>query len=118
PAVVLHTTVGTLHATMALRIARHERVPMVVMAGESATFSESACFKIGRQWLRLLTDLGGPARLPARGGRTTRAGVPFGADRIPDGDDFTATAAGIGAAVAARGGSVGARRAREATQRV
>jgi acetolactate synthase-1/2/3 large subunit len=63
PAVVLHTTVGTLHATMALRIARHERVPMVVMAGESATFSESACFKIGRQWLRLLTDLGGPARL-------------------------------------------------------
>jgi len=63
PAVVLHTTVGTLHATMALRIARHERVPMVVMAGESATFSESPSFKIGRQWLRLLTDLGGPARL-------------------------------------------------------
>jgi acetolactate synthase-1/2/3 large subunit len=63
PAVVLHTTVGTLHATMALRIAKHERVPMVVMAGESATFSESPAFKIGRQWLRLLTDLGGPARL-------------------------------------------------------
>jgi len=63
PAVVLHTTVGTLHATMALRIAKHERVPMVVMAGESATFSESPSFKIGRQWLRLLTDLGGPARL-------------------------------------------------------
>ena len=63
PAVVLHTTVGTLHATMALRIAKHERVPMVVMAGESATFAESSSFKIGRQWLRLLTDLGGPARL-------------------------------------------------------
>ena len=63
PAVVLHTTVGTLHATMALRIAKHERVPMVVMAGESATFAESPSFKIGRQWLRLLTDLGGPARL-------------------------------------------------------
>ena len=63
PAVVLHTTVGTLHATMALRIAKHERVPMVVMAGESATFSESPSSKIGRQWLRLLTDLGGPARL-------------------------------------------------------
>jgi thiamine pyrophosphate-dependent acetolactate synthase large subunit-like protein len=63
PAVVLHTTVGTLHATMALRIVKHERVPMVVMAGESATFSESPSFKVGRQWLRLLTDLGGPARL-------------------------------------------------------
>src|SRR5262245_43864202 len=63
PAVVLHTTVGTLHAAMALRIAKHERVPMVVMAGESTTFSESPTFKAGRQWLRLLTDVGGPARL-------------------------------------------------------
>jgi thiamine pyrophosphate-dependent acetolactate synthase large subunit-like protein len=63
PAVVLHTTVGTLHAAMALRIAKHERVPMVVMAGESTTFSESPSFKAGRQWLRLLTDVGGPARL-------------------------------------------------------
>src|ERR1051325_953235 len=48
PAVVLHTTVGTLHATMALRIAKHERVPMVVMAGESATFSPSPSFEAGR----------------------------------------------------------------------
>jgi acetolactate synthase-1/2/3 large subunit len=63
PAVVLHTTVGTLHAAMALRIARHERVPMVVMAGESAGFSEAPSAKVGRQWLRLLTDVGGPARL-------------------------------------------------------
>ena len=63
PAVVLHTTVGTLHATMALRIAKHERVPMVVMAGESIGFSEPPSEKVGRQWLRLLTDVGGPARL-------------------------------------------------------
>jgi acetolactate synthase I/II/III large subunit len=63
PAVMLHTTVGTLHAAMALRIAKHERVPMVVMAGESVTFSELPTLKLGRQWLRLLTDLGGPARL-------------------------------------------------------
>jgi thiamine pyrophosphate-dependent acetolactate synthase large subunit-like protein len=63
PAVVLHTTVGTLHAAMALRIARHERVPMVVMAGESVGFSEPPSLKVGRQWLRLLTDVGGPARL-------------------------------------------------------
>jgi acetolactate synthase I/II/III large subunit len=63
PAVLLHTTVGTLHAAMALRIALHERVPMVVMAGESTTFSEPPGPKVGRQWLRLLTDVGGPARL-------------------------------------------------------
>jgi acetolactate synthase I/II/III large subunit len=63
PAVVLHTTVGTLHAAMALRIAKHERVPMVVMAGESVGFAEASSLKVGRQWLRLLTDLGGPARL-------------------------------------------------------
>jgi acetolactate synthase-1/2/3 large subunit len=63
PAVVLHTTVGTLHATMALRIAKHERVPMVVLAGESATFGEPPAPSVGRQWLRLLTDTGGPARL-------------------------------------------------------
>src|SRR3954465_4376678 len=33
PAVVLHTTVGTLHATMALRIAKNERGARVGMAG-------------------------------------------------------------------------------------
>lgn len=62
PAVVLHTTVGTLHAAMALRIALHERVPMVVLAGESIAFAEDGA-PLGRQWLRLLTDIGGPARL-------------------------------------------------------
>jgi acetolactate synthase-1/2/3 large subunit len=63
PAVVLHTTVGALHAAMALRIALHERVPMVAMAGESSTFGEPPAPMVGRQWLRLLTDVGGPARL-------------------------------------------------------
>ncbi len=52
PAVLLHTTVGTLH----------ERVPMAVLAGESAAFAEDGS-PLGRQWLRLLTDIGGPARL-------------------------------------------------------
>jgi acetolactate synthase-1/2/3 large subunit len=42
PAVMLHTTVGTLHAAMALRIVKHERVPMVVMAGEATGFGEGA----------------------------------------------------------------------------
>ncbi|MCG6876230.1 MAG: thiamine pyrophosphate-dependent enzyme [Betaproteobacteria bacterium] len=63
PALVVHTTVGALHATMALRAALHERIPMVVMAGESVTFAEAPLPELGRQWLRLLTDVGGPARL-------------------------------------------------------
>jgi len=63
PAVFLHTTVGVLHATMIVRAALHERIPMVVLAGESIGFSEPPGPKVGRQWLRLLTDTGGPARL-------------------------------------------------------
>src|SRR5258707_13822742 len=63
PAIVLHTTVGALHATMALRAALHERIPMVVMAGESVAFAEPPAPPAGRQWLRVITDTGGPARL-------------------------------------------------------
>jgi acetolactate synthase-1/2/3 large subunit len=62
PAVVIHTTVGSLHAAMGVRAALHERVPMVVLAGESVEFAEGPS-SAGRQWLRVLTDLGGPARL-------------------------------------------------------
>lgn len=64
-AVVLHTTVGALHATMGMRAALHERVPMVLLAGESISFGERPGYGIGPQWLRLLTDVGGPARLVA-----------------------------------------------------
>ena len=63
PALVVHTTVGALHATMGMRAALHERIPMVVLAGESVTFAEDRQHPAGRQWLRLLTDVGGPARL-------------------------------------------------------
>src|SRR5215510_9734909 len=63
PAVMIHTTVGGLHATMALRAAVHERVPMVVFCGESVGFGEIPGPDPGQQWLRVLTDLGGPARL-------------------------------------------------------
>src|SRR3989440_12037680 len=63
PALVLPTTVGALHATMGMRAALHERIPMVVMAGESISFAEAPAPPAGRQWLRVLTDLGGPARL-------------------------------------------------------
>ena len=63
PAVVVHTTVGALHTTMIARAALHERIPMVILAGEVIAFGEPPAPKVGRQWLRLLTDLGGPARL-------------------------------------------------------
>src|SRR5258708_33870617 len=62
PAIVLHTTVGALHATMAMRAALHERIPIVVMAGESISFAETPAPPAGRQWLRALPDPGGPAR--------------------------------------------------------
>ena len=42
PAVMIHTTVGALHAAMALRGALHEQVPMVVFTGESVGFGEEA----------------------------------------------------------------------------
>ena len=63
PAVVVHTTVGALHTTMIARAALHERIPLVILAGEVIGFAEPPAPKVGRQWLRLLTDLGGPARL-------------------------------------------------------
>jgi acetolactate synthase-1/2/3 large subunit len=63
PAVVVHTTVGALHTTMIARAALHERIPMMIFAGEVIGFAEPPSPKVGRQWLRLLTDVGGPARL-------------------------------------------------------
>src|SRR3990172_6340630 len=62
-AVMIHTTVGALHATMALRGALHEQVPMVVFCGESIGFGEDPGPDPGGQWLRYLSDMGGPARL-------------------------------------------------------
>ncbi len=63
PAVMLHTTVGSLHGAMALRGALHEQIPMVVLAGESIDFGESEGPDPGHQWLRHLADIGGPIRL-------------------------------------------------------
>jgi acetolactate synthase I/II/III large subunit len=63
PAVAVHTTVGALHTTMIARAALHERIPMVILAGEVVAFGEPPAPRAGRQWLRLLADLGGPARL-------------------------------------------------------
>src|SRR5438105_7624854 len=66
PAVVIHTTVGALHATMAMRGALHEQVPMVVFTGESLGFGEEPGPDAGAQWLGALADIGGPARLVDR----------------------------------------------------
>ena len=66
PCVMIHTTVGSLHATMALRGALHERIPMVVLTGESIGFGEEPGQDPGQQWLGLLSDIGGPARLVER----------------------------------------------------
>ena len=85
PAVMLHTTAGSLKATMALRGALHEQVPMVVLAGESIGFGEEQGDDPGQQWLRLLADVGGPARPDARARERGRRQLymllssPFGA---------------------------------------
>ena len=62
-AVLVHTTVGALHAAMAIRAAYHEELPMVVFAGESVDFGETQGFDPGGQWIRYLADRGGPARM-------------------------------------------------------
>jgi len=63
PAVVIHTTVGALHATMGMRGAVREQVPMVVFAGESIGFGEDEGQDPGAQWLGHLSNMGGPAKL-------------------------------------------------------
>ncbi len=65
PAVMIHTTVGSLHGAMAMRGALHENVPMVVFAGESIGFGNDDGPDPGAQWLGSLADIGGPARLLA-----------------------------------------------------
>lgn len=66
PAVMIHTTVGALHCSMAMRAALHEQVPMVVFSGESISYGEDEGPDPGGQWLRFLSDLGGPAKLVDR----------------------------------------------------
>ena len=60
PAVVIHTTVGALHATMAMRGALHEQVPMVVFAGESIGFGEDEGPDPGGQWGAISEIWAGP----------------------------------------------------------
>ncbi len=60
---LVHATVGTLHASMGIRAAYHEQIPLLVLAGESVTFGEGPDAWVGAQWGRFLADHGGPARL-------------------------------------------------------
>jgi len=63
PAVMIHTTVGSLHATMGMRGAIREQVPMVVFSGESIGYGEDEGPDPGAQWLGHLSNIGGPAKL-------------------------------------------------------
>jgi acetolactate synthase I/II/III large subunit len=76
PAVMLHTTVGVLHASMAMRGALHENVPMVVFAGESIRFGEDPGPDPGGHWLGQLADVGGPTRLVERCAKWSLAIIP------------------------------------------
>lgn len=73
PAVLLHTTVGSLHGAMALRGALHECIAMVVLAGDVSGFGETPGPDVGAQWLNHLVDLGGPAALMERVARWSTA---------------------------------------------
>ncbi len=63
PAVMIHTTVGSLHATMGMRGAIREQVPMVVFSGESIGYGEDEGPDPGGQWVGHLSNIGGPAKL-------------------------------------------------------
>lgn len=63
PIVLLHGSVGPLHAAMELRSATLERIPMVVLSGESAGFGEMPGPDPGSRWMRGLGDVGGSAAL-------------------------------------------------------
>lgn len=68
---LFHSSVGPTQATMALRTAYQELIPMLVASGQTTTIGETGFDPIdppqfvGSQWLRYLMDVGGPARLMA-----------------------------------------------------
>ena len=63
PAVIMHTTVGSVNAAMAMRSALHDGTPMVIISGESTGYGEAPGQDPGAQWLHELSDIGGPERL-------------------------------------------------------
>ena len=65
-AVMLHTGVGLLQGSMGIDTANRQGVPMVVVSGESLTYSEQEGFEPGPQWHGVLSVVGGPAGLVDR----------------------------------------------------
>jgi acetolactate synthase-1/2/3 large subunit len=64
PAVLLHSGLGALHGSMALRNAYFAKAPMIVFSGE--TYEHAGDREIsppGWHWLGLLSDIGGPSSL-------------------------------------------------------
>lgn len=63
PAIILHTSVGTLHGAMPIFAARQDGIPMVVLAGDSVGWGEDPVCDPGAQWLHSLSAPGGPSAL-------------------------------------------------------
>jgi acetolactate synthase-1/2/3 large subunit len=62
PAVLLHSGIGTLHGSMALRNAYFAKAPMIVFSGE--TYEHTGDTEVraqGGHWLGFLSDVGGPS---------------------------------------------------------
>ena len=62
-AVMLHTGVGLLQGSMGIDAANRQSIPMLVLSGESLTYSEQEGFEPGPQWQGLLSVVGGPHNL-------------------------------------------------------
>lgn len=62
-AVMLHTGVGLLQGSMAIDAANRQAIPMVIVSGESLTYSEQEGFEPGPQWQGILSVVGGPHSL-------------------------------------------------------
>lgn len=62
-AVMLHTGVGLLQGSMGIDSANRQGVPMLVVSGESQTYSEKDGFEPGPQWQGVLSVVGGPHTL-------------------------------------------------------
>ena len=65
-AVMLHTGVGLLQGSMGIDAANRQGLPMVVVSGESLTYSEKEDFEPGPQWQGVLSVVGGPHGLVNR----------------------------------------------------
>ena len=62
-AVMLHTGVGLLQGSIGIDTAYRQSVPMVVVSGESLSYSEHDGFDPGPQWHGVLSVVGGPTVL-------------------------------------------------------